>query len=130
MMCPLDKSGGGSWLDEVQPADPVRGSGADDEVTGRVAEGAGQADQLAVGGGDHRGDAADDAAVAGADGRTRLRRSARPAKREEQPAARGAADLRSSPAAVPGEVLRLKRSALPRKAPRGGRYRAELHVEL
>jgi transposase len=32
VICPLDKSGGGSCLDGVQPVDPGRGSGADDEL--------------------------------------------------------------------------------------------------
>jgi hypothetical protein len=82
MICPLDKSGGGSCLEEVQPADSGLGSGADDEVTGCVPDSDGQADQLAVGGRDHWSDAADDVAVAGADGRAGLRRSARPAGRK------------------------------------------------
>src|SRR5882672_7371375 len=121
-------SGGGSWLDGIQPVDPGRGSGAADEVTGCVTEGDGQTDQLAVGGGDHWSFAADDAAMARAAGRARLRWTARPSKREGEPAASTAADLRSGPVAVPNEVLRLERAALSRKAQRSGRHRTGLHV--
>src|SRR5690242_2158590 len=60
------------------PAVLCRRDGADDEGSRRAAESHGEEDHLVGGGGNHRGDGSDDAAVARAAGRGRLRGTGRP----------------------------------------------------
>jgi hypothetical protein len=54
----------GTLVSGNEPESDRSRSGADDETTRCVVEGDGKEDQLVVGGGDHRGDGADDEAVA------------------------------------------------------------------
>src|SRR6185295_5087335 len=111
-----------------QPEPAIPRSGADDEDTRRAIEGDGQEDQLAVGGGDYRRDAADDATVAHTLSRAWLRRVARSAQRQAQPEARSLGDLRAGAGAVPDPLLRPQGEALSREAERGTWHPAELHV--
>src|ERR1700687_3511736 len=111
-----------------QPEPAVPRSGADDEDTRRAIEGNGQEDQLAVGGGDYRGDAADYAALARTLRGAWLRRVARSAQGQAQPEARSPGDLRAGAGVVRDPLLRLQREALSREAKRGTWHPAELHV--
>src|SRR5260221_1374695 len=119
----MAKLEGGS---QPEPAGPR--SGGDDEDTRRAIEGDGQEDQLAVGGRDHWGNAADDATLAGTLRGAWLRRVARSAQRQAQPEARSAGGLRAGAGAIPDALLRFQREALSREAERGTWHPAQLHL--
>src|ERR1700694_5031701 len=96
MMCPVSlahdlsalTSGRGAWKGGSQPGVLRCGSGADDETTRRVAKSHGRQDAMVGGGGDHRGERSDDAALAGTAGRARLRRVDRSKKGQAEPTPR------------------------------------------
>src|ERR1035438_1013602 len=88
------------------PAIFSRRDGADDEGTRRVTEGDGEEDHLVGGGGNHRGDGPDDAAVEGADGGRGLCGTGGPAQGKSDRAAGSGSHGGGGVAAVPGRVLR------------------------
>src|SRR6185503_16927668 len=81
------------------------GNGADDETTGCAIEGDGEEDHLVGGGGDHRGDGANDAAVAGTAGVGWLFGVGGPTQRKAQRQAGTAGEGRTGAAAIPGDLL-------------------------
>src|SRR5580692_311844 len=88
------------------PAILSRRDGADDEGTRRVTESDGEEDHLVGGGGNHRRERPNDAAVEGPDGGRRLRRPGRQAQGQAERTAHTAGDGGGSVAAVSGRVLR------------------------
>src|ERR1051325_6594065 len=103
MICPLKPGGilGGGNQSEHSRS---RG-GADDETTRRVIESDGQKDQLVIGSRDHRRDASEYPALAGAPGAQRLKRTAGAAQGQGQLPSGAVKDLRRCTAAVSTGVL-------------------------
>src|SRR5208282_2619349 len=98
MICPLRGWGG------ARTPKPSKGSGADDDTTGRVVEGDGQEDELGGRSRDHRGKLPDDETVAGADGGGRLRWSGGSTERQAQCKAGRAEDSGTGTGAVSGNL--------------------------
>ena len=128
MICPLDASGWRSWLGGSPQAVPSRGSGADDETTGCLAESDGEKDHVVGRGRDHRSERADDEALAGAVGEAWLLGVGRSAEGPTECEAGAAGDGGDRAAALPGELLRFQHPALSREAASRARDRTELHL--
>src|SRR5258708_1690566 len=94
----FEEFGGETLGGEAHPGVLRCRDGADDEITGRFTEGNGEEDHVAGSGGDHRRDRSNDAAVAGADGRARVRGAGGQAKGEGELPAGSAGDGRRSTA--------------------------------
>src|SRR4029077_1519557 len=129
MKCPLGRRvGKARRCGEHRGADTSRGNGADDEDSRSDIEGNGRKAEMVGGGRDNRGDGPDDAAVAGAVPGTRLQRAVGSPQAESESEADRGGSAGTGVAAVPGEVFRFQRTAFSRKAGRGARDKAKLHV--
>src|SRR6476646_79286 len=104
VICPLWSAGVKLGSGRI-PAVLSRRDGADDESSRRAVEGDGEEDHLVGGGGNHRGDGPDDAAVAGATRAGRLRRAGRSAERQAQLAGDSSGDRREGSRTVSGNIL-------------------------
>src|ERR1043166_4710827 len=103
MICPLEPGGilgGGNQSEHSRSR-----RGADDETSRRVIESDGQKDQLVIGSRDHRRDASDYSALAGASGGKRVQRTDGSAQGQGQLPSGAVKDLRRCTAAVSTGVL-------------------------
>src|SRR5436309_874653 len=102
--------------------------GADDEGARSAVAGHGEEDHLVASSRDYRSERPHNAALAGATGAERLRRTGGSAQRGSEPEAGTAGDMREGTGLVPGTLLRPQHTAFPREAEGGARDRVELHV--
>src|ERR1051325_961681 len=110
------------------PAVLSRRDGADDESPRRAAEGNGEEDHLVGGGGDCGRDGPDDAPMARALRKGRLRGLGGPAQGETEREADSGGYGREGAWAVSGTLLRPEYSSLPREVAGRARDQAELYV--
>src|SRR5438093_12125123 len=98
------------------PAVLSRRDGADDESSRCAVEGEGEEGHVVGGGGNHRGDGSDDAAMAGATGKGRLCRAVGSAEGKTECSAHPAGNGRGGARSLPRNVLRPEHPAFPREA--------------